>query len=545
MDLTFNYDFNNLKLGDDTNYLLLNGHASLSFTAEFNVDIDVTWPSLDDLLGGDVLPEVDLKSVDFGVTVSEEVEIQGSASVTSDLDHEESVVEHEFAPIDVQIGPVPVVLVPYIEVHVGVDGSVSAGISFGAVQKGSVYAGASYDGTNWTPSTGKDFSFDWTPPTGSIDADVKVYAGPQFGIKLYGVCGPYINLEPYVRMELDTAKLPLWKVFVGVELDIGVKAGVELEFEADVGWLGTYEWSWSLELFDVKWDGALRWEMLLANSVHITSLSPESGPVGATVTVNGAGFGTSRENDSFVKFGDVRAEEYTSWSDNTIKCRVPAGVTGTVEVKVTHIFHKWGPVTIKVTSNGKPFTVTGGGGGGSAGGWQTQLSGVNSLYGVDALNSTAVWAVGAGGTILRYNGTSWTSQNSGTTNALYDVSAAAANRVWAVGYQGILLYYDGSSWKEQDSGQEGHHLYGVYAADSSHVWAVGELGSIVYWNGTYWTHQESGTTANLRSVEGTGTNNVWAVGDDGTILRYNGSTWSKVTGVTSDDLTDVWVKDAN
>ncbi len=546
MELPFTYNFNNVKLGADPNYILLNGKVGLAFKGDFNVDIDVSWPSLDDLLDdGDVLPDVDLKSVDFGFTVEETVDIRASAEINKDIEYEKEIVEHEFAPIDVQIGPVPVILVPYIEVHAGVDGTVSAGVTFGVVQKGSVYAGAAYDGSNWTPKTDKSFTFEWTPPTGSINADFKVYAGPQFGIKLYGVCGPYLNLEPYVRLAINTATPPLWKVFVGIEVDIGVKAGVELEFEADLGWFGTLEWDWSMELFDVKWDGALRWEMLLANAVKIDSLSPATGEVGSEVTIKGSGFGETRENDSYVKFGSVAATEYTSWKDNEIKCRVPAGVSGTVQVKVTHIFHKWGPITIQVTSNGKNFTVGGGGGGTGPGTWDAQSSGTtNQLNGVDALDATHVWAVGSPGTVRFFNGSSWTGQSSGTTQPLYDVSAADTSHVWAVGYQGTIRYYNGSSWSGQSSGTT-NNLNAVYAADPTHAWAVGAGGTIRFYNGSSWSGQSSGTTENLYSVEGLDASHVWAVGANGTVLFYNGGGWSKLTGTPSDSLGDIWVKDAN
>ncbi len=206
-------------------------------------------------------------------------------------------------------------------------------------------------------------------------------------------------------MVVNTATPPLWKVYVGIEVDIGVKAGIELEFEADL-WFGTLEWNWSLELFDVKWDGALRWEMLLANAVKIDSLSPASGAVGTEVTIKGSGFGDARENDSCVKFGSVAATEYTSWKDDEIKCKVPPGVSGTVQVKVTHIFHRWGPVIVQVTSNGKNFNVGGGGGGTGPGTWDAQASGTTQgLNGVDALDGSHVWAVGKNGTILFNDGT--------------------------------------------------------------------------------------------------------------------------------------------
>lgn len=244
-----------------------------------------------------------------------------------------------------------------------------------------------------------------------------------------------------------------------------------------------------------------------------------------------------------VKFGSVAATEYTSWRAGEIKCKVPAGVSGTVQVKVTHIFHKWGPLEIKVTSNGKNFTV--GSGGTGPGTWDAQRSGTtNQLNGVDALDASHVWAVGSPGTIRFFNGSSWTGQDSGTSQPLYDVSAAATNRVWAVGYQGTIRYYNGSSWSGQGSGTS-NNLDGVYAADPSHVWAVGAAGTIRFYNGSSWSGQDSGTSENLCSIEGLDASHVWAVGTGGTVLFYNGGGWSKLAGTPGDDLGDVWVTDEN
>ncbi|MGQ9536614.1 MAG: IPT/TIG domain-containing protein [Actinomycetota bacterium] len=240
---------------------------------------------------------------------------------------------------------------------------------------------------------------------------------------------------------------------------------------------------------------------------------PGHGAGGTEVVANGSGFGNSRQNDSYVKFGRIVATEYISWSDTRIRRRVPPGVSGTVEVRVTRIFHKWGPITVQGTSNGKDFTGTGGGGA-----RETQLSGIPHLNAVDSLDASHVWAVGAGGTILFYNGSTWASQTSGTTNPLYDVRAVDANRVYAVGNRGASLYHNGSSWFESPIGFTGD-LKGMYAADANHIWVVGNDGKIIYWNGSYWADQESGTTQNLYSIEGTGAGNVWAVGDAGTILH--------------------------
>ncbi len=77
----------------------------------------------------------------------------------------------------------------------------------------------------------------------------------------------------------------------------------------------------------------------------ITSLSPSSGKVGATVIVKGKFFGPS-QGASTVSFNGVQAT-VSAWSDTVITCAAPAGATT-------------GPVTVTTpagTSKGKKFTV--------------------------------------------------------------------------------------------------------------------------------------------------------------------------------------------
>ena len=71
---------------------------------------------------------------------------------------------------------------------------------------------------------------------------------------------------------------------------------------------------------------------------------------------------------------------------------------------------------------------------------QRQPEGGDDLWGVSVLAESHVWSVGHGGTILFYDGTSWSPQASGTTDTLYGVSALDATHVWAVGHGEIILF---------------------------------------------------------------------------------------------------------
>ena len=102
----------------------------------------------------------------------------------------------------------------------------------------------------------------------------------------------------------------------------------------------------------------------------ISSLTPTSGPVGASVTIAGSGFGAS-QGSSTVKFNGVTAVP-SSWSDTSIVTPVPAGattgsvvvtvsgtsskgVTFTVIPKITGISPTSGPLGTLITISGTTF----------------------------------------------------------------------------------------------------------------------------------------------------------------------------------------------
>ena len=166
---------------------------------------------------------------------------------------------------------------------------------------------------------------------------------------------------------------------------------------------------------------------------------------------------------------------------------------------------------------------------------------LNGVFGTDPKN---VWVVGGSGTIRRWNGTTWTAQNSGTANYLSGVWGSDANNVWAVGNAGTILKWTGTAWTAQNSVTTSF-LNGVWGSDANNVWAVGDGGKIVKWNGTAWIAQTSGTANSLYGVWGSDANNVWAVGDGGTIRRWNGTTWAAQTSGVATRLYSVWGSDAN
>jgi len=106
-----------------------------------------------------------------------------------------------------------------------------------------------------------------------------------------------------------------------------------------------------------------------------------------------------------------------------------------------------------------------------------------------------VYAVGANGTVIRWNGSEWSTVSHGLTTAtLNDIHGSAPDNIWIAANGGRLLHYDGSDWTlyddtELDVGTT--NLFAVWAASEDVIWAAGGDATIVWtvdgglnWNST-------------------------------------------------------------
>ncbi len=201
------------------------------------------------------------------------------------------------------------------------------------------------------------------------------------------------------------------------------------------------------------------------------------------------------------------------------------------------------------------------------------------------LTKLNAWAVGDGGTIVMWDGSSWKTVNSPTTMNLYSVTFNNATNGWAVGgssNKGIILHYNGT-WSEYKNisfsgftntldtvndtlysvtidtagtngwivGAGGVTLnfaggtwFGMIGASanairsvamihgSAEAWAVGDAGTIMHWTGTAWQTMSSPTNMPLYAIQMISSTSGWAAGgseNSGTVLQLSGSTWQPVT----------------
>jgi hypothetical protein len=128
--------------------------------------------------------------------------------------------------------------------------------------------------------------------------------------------------------------------------------------------------------------------------------------------------------------------------------------------------------------------------------------GTGALHSVWGVSSTNVFAVGAGGRIVRFNGTAWAAMTSPTNRTLRRVSGSGANNVWAVG-DSTVLRFDGTQW--------------TVAPDS------GELRQLLNRFGT-----RAPDFPNHVGLWVRGPTEVYFTTDNGYLGRYNGRRWDSV-----------------
>ena len=184
--------------------------------------------------------------------------------------------------------------------------------------------------------------------------------------------------------------------------------------------------------------------------------------------------------------------------------------------------------------------------------WQNPLPQGNVLEALWVRTPTDVWAVGWGGTVLRFDGTTWQLVPSGTTEYLHGVWGSSASDVWVVGSNGLIRHFDGSAWATFDSGTT-NWLQAIWGTGANDVWIAGWYETTLHWDGSTWTSVPGPGAKPLEllyGVWGSATDDVWVTGGHGHLQHWDGTAWSMVNlglpndelhGVTGTGPDDVWI----
>ena len=188
--------------------------------------------------------------------------------------------------------------------------------------------------------------------------------------------------------------------------------------------------------------------------------------------------------------------------------------------------------------------------------WEVAFDATNVgwLFYVWGASANDVYAIGGApteGVIMRFDGGSWSEVETGLTfPVLYWCYGFGSNDVTFVGAQGTVLHFDGSTFSKQATPTD-QDLWGVWGAAPDDLWSVGGRGTapdqatILHFDGSGWTATSTPALARpnvfaFYKVWGTGSNDAYAVGQRGVLIHWNGTAWSEVTTGATDDLISLW-----
>jgi uncharacterized repeat protein (TIGR01451 family) len=158
-----------------------------------------------------------------------------------------------------------------------------------------------------------------------------------------------------------------------------------------------------------------------------------------------------------------------------------------------------------------------------SGTWVQYPVGTSSwLKAVDMVDASEGWAVGVGGTFVRWNGAAWNGASLFPGVVVNDVDMVSASEGWAVGSGGAIFHYDGT-WTQLTNSPTSNTLNALSMVDANEGWAVGATGTILHYIDGTWQVVDSPTTKSLNDIQMVSPTEGWAVGQNGAILHYVGT----------------------
>jgi hypothetical protein len=305
--------------------------------------------------------------------------------------------------------------------------------------------------------------------------------------------------------------------------------------------VGTIQWSWALD----DWGGGTQRPSMLnaaaqqitqnalarlvtaAGPPNITNLSPNSGAVGASVTITGTNFG-STQGTSTVKFNGT-AGTPTSWSATSIMVPVPTGATtGNVVVTVSGVASNGVPFTVASSTTGysdyRPITIA------HANVPNTDQTNfpvlISGVYSYLATTANGGNVTNANGYDIIFTADAGGTQTLPFERESYNPATGAVNfwvQVPTLSHtiDTVIYMFYGNSLVTTDPSNK----TGVWDSNYKAVWHMGE---------------GSGSTAHDSTVSGLSgflTNTSWTTGEVGTGLGFNGSNSTDNLGSTASALT--------
>lgn len=174
-------------------------------------------PSLDMEWGWDWFHPV-LNAASFSITATGSVQASASLHGSGKCSAEQELFKHDFSPFDVQIGPIPVIIVPELLATLKADADASASISTSVKASVSATGGLKYSDGKVSPLEKFTKTFSFQPPVPEGNGSIGARLVPAGRLLIYGIAGPEVDLSGGPQFDLDTGSASLWRFHVPIDL---------------------------------------------------------------------------------------------------------------------------------------------------------------------------------------------------------------------------------------------------------------------------------------------------------------------------------------
>jgi hypothetical protein len=145
----------------------------------------------------------------------------------------------------------------------------------------------------------------------------------------------------------------------------------------------------------------------------------------------------------------------------------------------------------------------------------------------------------------------WTWYHPKTINDLLAVHTRTDDDAWAVGTKGTILHWDGRTWSNVPGADPRLELYRVQAFGAGDAWAIGidkatppseaspgPFSVLLHWNGSSWSEVATPIPIRATALWGSAQNDIFVTGtglrpetptkrDLNVVIHFNGSTWTE------------------
>jgi uncharacterized protein (TIGR02145 family) len=213
LNYDFNYDFLNEILYDfDDNTNTTNDQIRISGKMYFNIGMDLNI-------------DISKETINFKTTLEDLARVQLDAEFTGqNINEYKQFISYNFAPIVFFLPtepPFPIVINPWVGIGASIEGETNAEANFAAEQSNTFSLGVNYE-NGWSVSKSFSSNFNVETPEAYLNTNLKAYLTLGMGAYLYGFAGPHADINPYLRLNVNTNNNPWLSLYGGITGSVGM-----------------------------------------------------------------------------------------------------------------------------------------------------------------------------------------------------------------------------------------------------------------------------------------------------------------------------------